>query len=69
MACPGCTKCRTLNKDIINNKYLVPLVNDMFDMLCKASYPPSLTSGPIIDNFERNIIFTISIKSDTQFTR
>ena len=33
-----CVDYRALNKAMVNNKYLVPLIQDLFDRLCKAIY-------------------------------
>ena len=33
-----CVGYKALNKVTVKNKYLVPLIQDLFDRLCKASY-------------------------------
>ena len=33
-----CVDYRALNKVIVKNKYLIPLIQDLFDRLCKATY-------------------------------
>ena len=33
-----CVDYRALNKVTVKNKYLVPLIQDLFDRLCKATY-------------------------------